>query len=137
MSNLRMRRPLSKHFGVQGVVNGNRHRLILSGELDSATAGELEAVLLRVCGGGTAVVLDLSRLTSMDASGLPLLLLARSLCRERGAEFSIIPGQQNIRHLLEISGAPERIPLQSQASSRASTAREPGSAVTAVPNQGS
>jgi anti-anti-sigma factor len=85
---------------------------MLSGELDLATAPELEAVILRVCGGGTAVVLDLSRLTSMDASGLPLLLLARSLCRECGSEFSVIPGEQNIHHLLEISGTAERIALQ-------------------------
>lgn len=112
MSNLRMRRPPSKHFGVQDVVSGNRHRLVLSGELDLATAPELEAVLLRICGDGKAVVLDLSGLTSMDSSGLQLMLLARSLCRECGSELSVIPGEQNIHHLLEISGTAERIPLQ-------------------------
>jgi anti-sigma B factor antagonist len=112
MSNLRMRRPPSKHFGVQDVVSGNRHRLVLSGELDLATAPELEAVLLRICGDGKAVVLDLRGLTSMDSSGLRLMLLARSLCRECGSELSVIPGEQNIHHLLEISGSAERIPLQ-------------------------
>jgi anti-anti-sigma factor len=112
MSNLRVRRPPSKHFGVQDVVNGNRHRLMLSGELDLATAPELEAVILQICGDGKAVVLDLSRITSMDPSGLRLILLARSLCRECGSEFSVIPGEQNIDHLLEISGTAERIPLE-------------------------
>jgi anti-sigma B factor antagonist len=117
MSNLRMRQVPSKHFGIQDAVNGNRHRLMLSGELDSATAGELEGVILRICGDGHAVVLDLSRLTSMDSSGLRLILLARSLCRECGSEFSVIPGERNIHHLLEISGTLERIsvqPLQSR-----------------------
>jgi anti-anti-sigma factor len=112
MSNLRMRRPLPKHFGVQDAVSGNRHRLVLSGQLDLATAPELEAVILRICGDGKAVVLDLRGLTSMDSSGLRLMLLARSLCRECGSEFSVIPGEQNIHHLLEISGTAERIPLQ-------------------------
>jgi anti-anti-sigma factor len=112
MSNLRMRRPPSKHFGVQDVVSGNRHRVVLSGELDLATAPELEAVILRICGDGKAVVLDLRRLTSMDSSGLRLMLLARSLCRECGSEFSVIPGEQNIPHLLEISGTAEPIALQ-------------------------
>jgi anti-sigma B factor antagonist len=112
MSKLQTRRPLSKHFGVQDVVNGNRHRLVLSGELDLATAPELEAVILRICGDGKAVVLDLRGLTSMDSSGLRLMLLARSLCRECGSELSVIPGKQNIHHLLEISGTAERIPLQ-------------------------
>jgi anti-sigma B factor antagonist len=111
MSKLRMRRPPSKHFGVQDVVNGNRHRVVLSGELDLTTAPELEAVILRICGDGKAVVLDLRGLTAMDASGLRLMLLARSLCREYGSEFSVIPGEQNIHHLLEISGTAERIPL--------------------------
>lgn len=113
MSNLGVRRSPSKHFGVQDVVNGNRHRLMLSGELDSASAGELEAVILRVCGEGNAVVLDLSRLTTMDSSGLRLILLARSLSRECGSDFSVIPGEQNIHHLIELSGAAERITLQS------------------------
>jgi anti-anti-sigma factor len=112
MSNLRMRRPPSMRFGVQDVVNRNRHRLMLSGELDLAIAPELEAVILRICGDGKAVVLDLSRLTTMDPSGLRLILLARSLCRECGSEFSVIPGEQNIHHLLEISGTAEWIPLQ-------------------------
>ena len=112
MSNQRMRRPPSRHFGVQDVVNGNRHKLMPSGELDAATAGELEAVILRICGDGHDVVLDLSRLTSMDSSGLRLILLARSLSRECGSEFSVIPGEQNVRHLLEISGTLERIALQ-------------------------
>jgi anti-sigma B factor antagonist len=124
MSNLRMRRPPSKHFGVQDVVSGDRHRLVLSGELDLATAPELEAVILRICGDGKAVVLDLRRLTSMDSSGLRLMLLARSLCRECGSEFSVIPGEQNIPHLLEISGTAERIalkPLQSRSRQTASS----------------
>lgn len=104
MSSPRMRRPPSKPCGVQDVVSGNRHTLILSGELDLASAVDMEPVILRICGDVSALVLDLSRLTFMDSTGLRLILLAGSLCRERGCEFSIIPGQQNIPPLLEISG---------------------------------
>jgi anti-anti-sigma factor len=109
-----MRRPPSKHFGVQDVVSGNRHRLILSGSLDCASAADLEAVILRICGDGNALVLDLSRLTFMEASCLRLILLAASLCRECGSEFSVIPGQQNIPHLLEISGNLEQVQMHRQ-----------------------
>lgn len=122
MSNLRMRRPPSKHFGVQDVVTGNCHRLVLSGELDLTTAPELEAVILRICGEGKTVVLDLRGLSSMDSSGLRLMLLARSLCRECGSEFSVIPGEQNIPHLLEITGTPERISLRALGSRQRQTA---------------
>ncbi len=111
MSSPRMRRAAAKHFGVQDVVNGDRHRLVLSGELDLASVGDLETVILRICGNGNALVLDLSRLTFMDSSGLRLILLAGSLCREGESEFAVIPGQQNIAHLLEISGTVGQIPL--------------------------
>lgn len=107
MSNLQTRRA---HLGVQAVVNGNRHTLILSGELDLASAGDLEPVILRICGDVSALVLDLSRLTFMDSNGLRPILLAGSLCRERGCEFSVIPGQHNIQHLLEITGTLGEIP---------------------------
>jgi anti-sigma B factor antagonist len=112
MSSPRTRRPPSKHFGVQDIVSGNRHRLILSGELDHASAGDLEPVILRICGDGAAtIILDLNRLTFIDSSGLRLILLAANLCRENECEFSVVPGQQNIQHLLEISGSFAQIPL--------------------------
>jgi anti-anti-sigma factor len=91
-------------------VNGNRHTLILSGELDLASAGDLEPVILRICGDVSALVVDLSSLTFMDSSGLRLVLLAGSLCRERGCQFSVIPGQHHFRHLLEITGTLEEVP---------------------------
>ncbi len=111
MSNLRTRRAPSKHFGVQDIVNRNRHTLILSGELDLASAGDLEPVILRLCGDVGALVVDLSRLTFMDSSGLRLILLAGSLCRERGCELPVIPGRHNFQHLLEITVTLEEIPL--------------------------
>jgi anti-sigma B factor antagonist len=111
MSSSRMRQAAAKHFGVQDIVNRNCHRLVLSGELDLASAGDLEAVILRICGNGDALVLDLSRLTFMDSSGLRLILLAGSLCREHEREFAVVPGQQNIAHLLEISGTLGQVPL--------------------------
>jgi anti-anti-sigma factor len=118
MSNLRTRRAPSKHFGVQDVVNGNRHTLILTGELDLASAGDLEPVILRLCGDVSALVLDLTRLRFMDSNGLRLILLAGSLCRERGCEFAVIPGQHNIQHLLEITGTLEKIPWHSPLADR-------------------
>jgi anti-anti-sigma factor len=104
MSNLQTRRAHSTHFWVQDAVNANRHTLILSGELDIAAAHDLESVILRICGEVHALILDLRRLTFMDSDGLRLILLAASLCRERRCECTILPGEHNIHHLLEISG---------------------------------
>jgi anti-sigma B factor antagonist len=115
MASPRMRRAAAKHFAVQDIVNRSRHRLVLSGELDLASARDLETVILKICGNGDGLVLDLSRLTFMDSSGLRLILLAHGLCREGRCEFAVVPGQQNIQHLLEISGTLWQIPLVSPA----------------------
>jgi anti-anti-sigma factor len=91
-------------LGIQDLVSGGHHRLILAGELDMATAPELQAVILRLCDEVDSLVVDLSRLTFMDSGGLRLVRLAQGLCRERACEFSIIPGPQQVTHLFEIMG---------------------------------
>jgi anti-anti-sigma factor len=71
--------------GVSGV-----HWLILSGELDIATAPGLEARITEMCDNGTrAVVLDLSKLTFMDSTGLQAVLGATKQCAHHGLDFSL------------------------------------------------
>ncbi|TMK24012.1 MAG: STAS domain-containing protein, partial [Actinobacteria bacterium] len=63
------------------LVDGALHRLILTGELDAVSCGELEAVIFALFKGGTRwLVLDLSGLTFIDLCGLRMVLLARELC---------------------------------------------------------
>lgn len=101
-----------KQLGVKDLVNGGCHRLILTGELDAASAAELQRIVLRLCDEVDSLVLDLSRLTFMDSSGLRLIQLAQSVCRERLCEFLIVPGAQQGR-LYELTDLDRSLELQS------------------------
>jgi anti-anti-sigma factor len=100
-------------FEVQDVVSDGRHRLVLTGELDLAPAGELEATLLRLCSEGTKeIALDLSKLRFMGSIGLRLILLARELCEQHGYEFQLVAGPANIQRVFEMTGLLHVLPFQ-------------------------
>lgn len=102
-------------FEVQDSVNGGRHTLILKGELDVLPAGELEAMLTRICvDGTTGIGLDLRNLTFMGSSGIRVVLLAKELCERHGYEFFVIPGPRNIQRLFELTGITDVLPLREE-----------------------
>jgi anti-anti-sigma factor len=75
------------------------------GELDLATAPELEAVLAAHTG---PVVVDLRKLSFVDASGLRVLLEAEARSRQDGMNLRFIAAQ-NVRRLFELAGEPDRL----------------------------
>ena len=84
-----------RRFKVQDVVRDGRHTLVLSGELDIVSAGELTDVLLEVTRPGTiAVTLDLRGLTFIDSTGIYMVLFAQELSARHGWELSLIPGHR-------------------------------------------
>jgi len=86
------------------LVDGALHRLILTGELDAVSCGELEAVIFALFKGGTRwLVLDLSGLTFIDLCGLRMVLLARELCEWQGCEFGLVPGPRSVQRVFELT----------------------------------
>jgi anti-anti-sigma factor len=77
--------------------------LSLEGELDLATAALLEQAMdgLEI---EPMVVLDLERLRFIDSTGLRGVLAALQRCRERGQEFAVTPGSQQVQRLLGVTG---------------------------------
>jgi anti-anti-sigma factor len=73
------------------------------GELDLATAPELEAALLTQTG---PVVVDLRRLSFVDASGLRVLVEAEAHSRRDGMNLRFIAGPA-VRRLFELAAAPD------------------------------
>jgi anti-anti-sigma factor len=51
------------------------------------------------------VVIDLGGLTFIDSSGLRVLLLADARARERGYELVLLPGQETVQRVFEMTGA--------------------------------
>lgn len=76
----------------------------VEGEVDTASVGELNAVLERVIGAGaTDVRLDLDQVPFMDSTGLTALLSARTKLAGRGAVV-IDRASPAVRRTVEIAG---------------------------------
>ena len=91
-----------------------RVAFIPRGELDLATAPELEEkVLAAVREGERVVVLDLRELTFMDSTGVRTIVAAHKAAEETGTELKVIrPGADNpVTRVIEISGIDDALGL--------------------------
>jgi len=101
-------------FGVQDLVCGRSHTLILRGELDLTAGDFLEAVVFGLFVDGIGrIALNLSRLTFIDATGLRALLSVHELCEQEGYEFSVTRPRGQVQRLFELTGAADRLPFES------------------------
>jgi anti-sigma B factor antagonist len=82
---------------------GDRVVLELTGELDLLHAPQLQSVLKENADGVHAVVLDLRDLSFIDSTGLRAIFTARNETRERGQDFAVTPGSQQVQRLLAIT----------------------------------
>lgn len=91
-------------FSISSEVDGDsRRQFVVRGELDLATAPELEEALVSAIEAGDEVVLDLRELEFMDSSGVRVLVVAHT----RGAgRFSLIAADPKspVTKILAISG---------------------------------
>jgi anti-anti-sigma factor len=95
-----------------------QQRLVLSGELDLASADTLVDAVSKLCGeGAKQVVLDIGELAFIDSTGLRAILSSRVLCAERNCTLSVAPEADKInsqvRRLLQVTGLLERLPFES------------------------
>lgn len=79
-------------------------RVIAAGELDLASTPLLEAELSAVDEHATVVILDLSRLTFMDSSGLQLIVHTQRRLTEAHRTLKLIRGSSQIQRLFLLSG---------------------------------
>ena len=85
--------------------------LTLAGELDMASSELLEQALAgEDVLGESMVVLDLQQLQFIDSTGLRVILTTLDRCRERGQEFAITPGSEQVQRLLSVTGVAEHLP---------------------------
>lgn len=80
--------------------------LTLRGELDLASVRQLEESLAAIDEQAPArITIDLRGLAFIDSSGLRALLLADTRAREQGYELVLIPGQEPVQRVFEMTGA--------------------------------
>jgi anti-sigma B factor antagonist len=104
-------RAIDAAFGIAEEEGPSGARIIrVHGELDIATAADLERTLLRPRDPGDRVVLDLADLRFMDSTGLRVLLRARTEARSGRWELYLRDVPANIERLFSISGVHDAVP---------------------------
>jgi anti-sigma B factor antagonist len=86
-------------------VEGDRHTIVLTGELDVASAPVLEEALADACSAGAGeVVLDMSGLEFMDSTGLRAILRGKARCEDYDCEYRLTPAQRPVEQSLTSTG---------------------------------
>ena len=92
--------------------------LALKGELDLSTVGKVQEELRRVEASGPPVlVLDLSKLTFLDSTGLRCLVTADERGREAGRRVVIVRGPDPVQRVFAITRLEERLDMVDDATS--------------------
>lgn len=92
-------------FSVTVEQAGDRTVVVACGELDLATAPELEAGLLPPLADGARVALDLRGLDFMDSTGVRAIVAAHLSAEEHGGALTVCAVPEGpVARVLEISG---------------------------------
>ena len=93
-------------FAIDVAEQEERTLLNLSGELDLATVGELEAALASRLDAGENVVVDLRGLAFMDSSGVRALVAAHQLAESGQGALTIVraPRGNEVDRVIDVSG---------------------------------
>ncbi|MFL5816984.1 MAG: STAS domain-containing protein [Conexibacter sp.] len=91
---------------------GTTVRLVLTGELDIASAPRVEQELERIEREPPAtIVLDLRGLAFMDSTGLRVILAADGRAREQVRRLVIVRGSDTVQRIIEMTRLDERLEI--------------------------
>ena len=82
----------------------------VAGEVDIATAPQLRNRLATLTGRRCALMIDLDRVTFIDAAGLGVLAAAAGRARRSGGCLAVVCSQRQVRRLLTITSLDGKIP---------------------------
>jgi anti-anti-sigma factor len=99
-------------FDLRIVRNGDRTQIVPCGELDIATAPQLERAIAEATADAVAeLVLDLRQLTFMDSTGLRALAQANVNAEAAGTSLAIWRGPRPMERVVVFSGLGAVLPL--------------------------
>jgi len=99
-------------LAIQQHLAGGRQTILIAGELDKATAPQLDALISRLATRPGEIVLDVKGLTFMDSTGVRLILRALELCSEHGCSFTLRSPTPEVRRLLDAAGVSDYLDEQ-------------------------
>jgi len=91
---------------------GDTHTISPYGELDLATAHDLQAEILRVeATDAESIVLDLSGLDFIDSTGIQLVIQAEARSRANSRRLSLLRPSDRVFRVFVICGVADRLPF--------------------------
>jgi anti-sigma B factor antagonist len=105
--------PRLTHFGLlEEPVDEKTHLVAPTGEIDAHTAPQLGSALLGLADDGkTGVVVDLSRVTFMDSTGIGVILNALRALAARSGRLVLVCPTERILRPFEVTGLTARLPI--------------------------
>ena len=82
--------------------DGTRTLVVVEGEVDMASAPQLESALLAITDGD--VIVDLTAVAFLDSSGIAALVRTHRAMAGRGDQLTTTGEQTLVRHALEVTG---------------------------------
>ena len=98
-------------FSVSVDRTGPRVVVAARGELDLATAPELETSLLPLLEAGDPVALDLRELEFMDSTGLRVIVSADGRARDEGRVLRLVRGPEAVQRIFRVTRLDERLEI--------------------------
>jgi anti-sigma B factor antagonist len=91
--------------------------VVLRGELDLSTVGKVQDELARIeRSSPPTVVLDLSKLSFLDSTGLRCLVTADERARQEGRRLVLVRGPDSVQRVFDITRLEERLEMVDDAS---------------------
>lgn len=98
-------------LAVQQTSEGQRMRIALEGEMDLSNAEIAATTLREALRGGKDVVVDLTKLSFLDSTGVAMLVTS---IQEGGERLSFLPSEHDaVSRLLSLTGLDERMTFAS------------------------
>lgn len=114
------RQPMMGSLRIRTKVEGGRHTVSISGELDVASAQVLEQTLVEACAAGAKeLVLDLGGVEFMDSTGLSAILQGKRLCESNQCSYLLTPAQRPVERVFEATGVRRALSFRKQAGKHA------------------
>lgn len=105
--------PADRAFHVETGADEHGGVITPIGEFDSSALGPFEEALTEVMEVERPIMIDLSRLTFIDSSGLWAITLTQRICRKRGLGLLIRPGPERVQSVFEVTGLADLLPFTS------------------------
>ncbi len=103
----------SDHLTIQAYRHDDRRTLVVTGELDLGSAPTFEDTVVRACAeGASELVLELSQLEFIDATGLDAVLSAKTVCARSGCAVRLNPRHGSDQRAFELVRLADYLPFR-------------------------